>query len=141
MYCLIFVVTNVSFNSVVKSNKAQVITSPETQKPMQCFSEHIVIGSTKVTSNKDLLSELENRFNITLIERDYTPLYSCFSQAGCYLQPDIIVDERTCIILFDPKENMNDECLRELKCVLSSVKLKCSECFLVAMFLEAKESR
>ena len=108
---------------------------------MQCFSEHIVIGSTKVTRNKDLLSELENRFNITLIERDYTPLYNCFSQAEYYLQPDIVVDERTCIILYDHKGNMTEECLRELACVLSSMKLKCSECYLVAMFLEAKESR
>ena len=89
-----------------------------------------------MTQNKDLLCELENRLNVTLIERDYTPVYNMFGLGEYYLQPDIIVDERTCIVLIYGHEIDTHTSMEMLKSVISSMELKYLECYFLLTFLD-----
>ena len=79
--------------------------------------------------------ELENRLNITLIERDYSQLYDMFDKTEYNSQPDVIVDERTCIIIINGEEvkpNTNKERTQNR---ISSMKLKCLECYVILTFI------
>ena len=118
----------------------QTDASIEDDKPMKCFSEHIIIGSRKITENKDLLSEIENRLNLTLIERDYSQFYKTFGEMEFYKQPDIIVDERTSIILLYEHELDGDNCHSKLANMMSSMMLKCLNCYVIAVLFASKNT-
>lgn len=110
-------------------------------KPMKCFSEHIVIGSRKITDNKQLLLELESRLNLTVVERDYSPLYNSLGKVECYWQPDIIVDERTCVVLIHDHEIVIDAKRDVLQRIISSMAIKCLECFIIVTFFDFHSNR
>ncbi|XP_065069792.1 protein shortage in chiasmata 1 ortholog-like [Rhopilema esculentum] len=110
-------------------------------KPMKCFSEHIIIGSRKITENKNLLSEIENRLNLTLIERDYSQFYKTFGEMEFYKQPDIIVDERTSIILLNEHELDGDNFHSKLTSLMSSMMLKCLNCYVIAVLFASKNTQ
>ena len=116
-------------------------TTPDQGKPMKVFSEHIVIGSRKVTQNQDLLYELENKLNIALIERDYSQLYDLGYSTKCCLQPDITVDERTCIIIISSQEIAGNADRQMPQSIFSSMKMKCLECYIILTVLELDVKR
>lgn len=87
-----------------------------------------------ITDNKELLVELENRLNLSIVERDYSILHNHFGKAEYYTQPDIIVDERTCIMLLQCHDNYDAR--RSLQSTILSIKLKCQECYVIVTPLE-----
>ena len=110
--------------------------SLDSRKSLQCFSQHILIGTSKVTENKQLLSELECKFNIVLIQRDYSPLHKKQEELKFLSQPDIVVDERTCIILYTGDQD--DE--RTIDDLILSVQYKCSKCYIIVWYPKALQS-
>ena len=110
-------------------------------KALQSFSQHILIASTKITANKRLLSELENRHNVVLLERDYFAFYNAMHNSPFHLQPDLLVDERTCIILRAlPDLQTNKKCKGFTEALISA-QLKCSTCFVIMVQLEPTSDR
>ncbi|ESO92594.1 hypothetical protein LOTGIDRAFT_162507, partial [Lottia gigantea] len=86
-----------------------------------------VIGSTKLTQHKDILQILESKYNVLVIERDYTTLakYSTKSYA------DIIIDQNQAVILQDLlclKEEMNIEPITRK---LASFSFKYQKCWII----------
>lgn len=78
--------------------------------------------------------ELENRLNITLIERDYSQLDDMFDNTEYYSRPDLIVDERTCIIIINGEEVKANTSKKIAQNRISSMKLKCLECYVILTF-------
>eukprot|EP00794_Sanderia_malayensis_P007892 gene7892-8746_t len=110
-------------------------TTSQSERPLQCFSQHIIIGSTNITANKKLLCELENKFNITIIERDYSSIYKNLQTLKYHRQPDIVVDEQTCILLFNDGHNdTRERSVKQLEEKIASALLKCNQCHVIVCF-------
>ncbi|CAH1243153.1 C9orf84 [Branchiostoma lanceolatum] len=60
--------------------------------------QYTFIGSRRLTANSELLHLLEARHDVLIVERDYSQLKTSTVRTG-QAHPDIIVDERTCMVL------------------------------------------
>ncbi|XP_035698397.1 uncharacterized protein LOC118431368 [Branchiostoma floridae] len=62
--------------------------------------QYTFIGSRRLTANSELLHLLEARHDVLIVERDYSQLKTSADRRE-QAHPDIIVDERTCMVLQD----------------------------------------
>ncbi|XP_071953351.1 uncharacterized protein [Antedon mediterranea] len=84
-----------------------------------------VIGSSAVTSNHHLLQLLEARFNFQVLERDYLTDQSA---STCQSFPDIVIDERTCIILLPSKQLTEENAVDFVINRIVGLSLQCCYC-------------
>ena len=96
--------------------------------------QFIFISSEKITENVDLLHLLETSYNVLIYERRYIDFRTTDSASKISLQPDVLVDERTCIHLQDLLSLAGAEAkntLEELRNMVLSFSLKCQKCYLI----------
>ncbi|KAI8510225.1 DTW domain-containing protein 2 [Branchiostoma belcheri] len=62
--------------------------------------QYTFIGSRRLTANSELLHLLEARHDVLIVERDYSQLKASTARTD-QAHPDVIVDERTCMVLQD----------------------------------------
>ncbi|KAL9950980.1 hypothetical protein ACROYT_G043564 [Oculina patagonica] len=93
--------------------------------------QYIFIGSEKITQNKDLLHLLETSHNVLIYERRNANARPKDSISKMCAQPDVMIDERTCIQL-QHLPSLEDE--REYECLrdtVLSLSLKCQKCCII----------
>ena len=59
-----------------------------------------------------------------------------YGKTECYLQPDIIVDERTCIVIINGHDIQTNEDSTIPWNIIHSMKLKCLKCYVLLAFLD-----
>ena len=98
------------------------------------MEQYIFIGSKNVTSNKQLLHFLESNQSILIYERDYndTTRNSASNLNKMNAQPDLMIDERTCVVLqyickFDEKA------FDDLKNLILSLSFNCKLCYIIVI--------
>ena len=101
--------------------------------------QFIFIGSEKITKNVDLLHLLETRHSVLIYERRYSNLKPRDSLSKMYLQPDLMVDERTCIHVQHLDSVVDEGECEELRDTVLSLSLKCQKCFIIV--LASKQSQ
>lgn len=95
--------------------------------------QFIFIGSEKITGNVDLLHLLESSHSVLIYERRYSNLKLTDSLSKMYLQPDVMVDERTCIHLQHLDSVVDERECEELRDTVLSLSLKCQKCFIILL--------
>lgn len=95
--------------------------------------QYIFIGSKKIVTNTRLLHLLEARHNIMIYERDYSCLVKSTkdSHNKMNLQPHILIDERTCIVISDLPDLRDSTEYEKLKDLVLSLSLKCLTCYVI----------
>ena len=93
--------------------------------------QYIFIGSEKFTHNKDLLHLLETCHNVMIYERRRSKTKSEDSLNKVLLQPDVMIDERTCIHLQHLSSLTDENEYKGLRDVVLSLSLKCHKCHII----------
>ena len=93
--------------------------------------QFIFIGSEKITEKVDLLHLLETSHNVLIYERRYNDPNPRNSQSKMCLQPDLMVDERTCIHLQHLPTLADETELEQLRDTVLSLSLKCHKCYII----------
>ena len=93
--------------------------------------QFIFIGSEKITGNVDLLHLLETSHNVLIYERQYSNPRPRDSLSKMCIQPDVMVDERTCIHLQHLPSLANDGEYERLRDTVMSLSLKCQKCCII----------
>ena len=104
-------------------------TSDTQQKEQQ--DQYIFIGSEKITQNKDLLHLLETSHNVLIYERHNTHAMPKDSLSRMCLQPDVMIDERTCIQLQHLPSLADERAYERLRDTVLSLSLKCLKCCII----------
>ncbi|XP_048587870.1 protein shortage in chiasmata 1 ortholog [Nematostella vectensis] len=97
---------------------------------------YVLIGSTRVTLDGELLHFLESRYNILIYERDYSKMRSCSSLSldKMMLQPDLMIDERTCVVLRPVFGLASSDGYEDLKDLMLSLFLKTQQCYVILYY-------
>ena len=93
--------------------------------------QYIFIGSEKITQNKDLLHLLETSHNVLIYERRNTHAMPKDSLSRMCLQPDLMIDERTCMQLQHLPSFADEREYDRLRDTVLSLSLKCHKCYVV----------
>ena len=93
--------------------------------------QYIFIGSEKFIHNKDLLHLLETCHNVMIYERRRSKTKSEDSLNKVLLQPDVMIDERTCIHLQHLSSLTDENEYKGLRDVVLSMSLKCHKCHII----------
>ena len=93
--------------------------------------QYIFIGSEKITQNKDLLHLLETSHNVLIYERRNTHAIPKDSLSRMCLQPDVMIDERTCIQLQHLPSLADEREYDKLRDTVLSLSLKCHKCCII----------
>lgn len=90
--------------------------------------------SEKITENLDLLQLLETSYNVLIYERRLPDSGARDPLSKTILQPDLMIDERTCIQLQDllPLAGAGAQiAAEELRDTVLALSLKCHKCYII----------
>ena len=93
--------------------------------------QYIFIGSEKITQNKELLHLLETSHNVLIYERRNSNAMPKDSLGKMCLQPDVMIDERTCIQLQHLPSLADEREYEVLRETVLSLSLKCQKCCII----------
>lgn len=120
----------------------------------QMMEQYSFIGSKNVTSNKELLHFLESNQSVLIYERDYNgTTLNCNGTIRDYngttrgsewnlnkmnAQPDLMIDERTCVILQYLCKFDDEKAFDALKNLILSLSFKCKLCYIIVILSVTK---
>lgn len=90
--------------------------------------------SEKITENLDLLQLLETSYNVLIYERRLSDSGARDPLSKTILQPDVMIDERTCIQLQDllPLAGAGAQnAAEELRDTVLALSFKCHKCYII----------
>ena len=93
--------------------------------------QFIFIGSERITENVVLLHLLETNHNVLIYERQYNSPRTRDSLSKMCLQPDVMIDERTCIHLQHLPSLADEGEYERLRDTVLSLSLKCQKCCII----------
>ncbi|XP_052103873.1 uncharacterized protein LOC127737261 isoform X2 [Mytilus californianus] len=118
----------VSFNVKLSSSESSSQQEINIQKSLfRCkeLQQMTILGSSKLTSCGDILPLLETRYNLIVIERNY----SMFD--GTLYFPDIDIDEKACIVLHSLTDMAGENNLEPFLKKIISLSLKYTKCWIL----------
>lgn len=118
------------FLSRAKTNIFLTGSGPQFRK-IQVDDQFIFIGSGKITLHVDLLQLLETKHNVLIYERQYSYPRPRDPLTKMCLQPDIMIDERTCIHLQHLPSLADEDKYEGLRDTVLSLSLKCNKCCVI----------
>jgi len=101
--------------------------------------QYTFLGNEKITQNKDLLHLLETSHNILIYERRNTYAMAKDSLSRMLLQPDVMIDERTCIQLQYLPSLAEEREYEELRDTVLSLSLKSQKCCVIMYSIKQPE--
>ncbi|XP_064626577.1 protein shortage in chiasmata 1 ortholog-like [Lineus longissimus] len=117
----------------LKTVKGETLTTicPEKGLEKAAVSQHqfTFIGSEMVTANTELLHHLEAKCNITIIERMYSQVST--STGHKFHHADLVVDERTCIVLQNVSNLVEVHQMEPLVEKIIALSLKYEKCWVI----------
>ena len=90
--------------------------------------------SEKITENLDLLQLLETSYNVLIYERRLSDSGARDPLSKTILQPDVMIDERTCIQLQDLLALAGagaQNAAEKLRDTVLALSLKCHKCYII----------
>jgi hypothetical protein len=106
----------------------QGITELDKEANERIRQQMVFIGAKKVVEDRDLLQLLEARYNVIIVERNFSELEDAAVRQHF---PDAIVDERTCIILLPESDlNVNSD-VKALRHRVTALSFKYDTCWIV----------
>ncbi|MPC42110.1 uncharacterized protein E2C01_035724 [Portunus trituberculatus] len=96
-----------------------------------------VVASTSVTANNELHYILTSIFNINLVERNPRDV---IIEEGRQGWTDLLLDERTCVLLRPLATLRSDAHLNELTCQLVLLSLQCTTCYIILYAQQSNSS-
>ena len=120
--------TDQSTHSVIDKDVA-VLPSSQSSTP----SNHYILCSQQITSNKRLLVLMEQHYQMAVISHSYDVLKGLYNKAHqnkFHMQPDILIDERTGVFLLDFMSLVEAE-LVKVKDKALSCCMKLTKCYII----------
>ena len=90
----------------------------------------------------ELLQPLESRYNVLIYERDYGGVSSSSKEASLskmMQQPDLTIDERTCVVLQGLAELGTEGVFDKLKDTVLAMSLKFQRCYVILRSAKTSE--
>ncbi|CAH1775973.1 unnamed protein product [Owenia fusiformis] len=132
--CLRQNIRHIGFKTIRQLDKSESLNVllPSSPAESKTREQYMFIGTPVITENTDLLQLLEARHDIIIVERDFNNMRIKQTDVTCHLHfADILIDERTCVILVT-MENLNDgPKLEKLVARVNALRLKFTTCFLI----------
>ncbi|CAG2207472.1 unnamed protein product [Mytilus edulis] len=112
-----------------ESSSQQEVNIQKTLSRCKELQQTTILGSSKLTSCGDILPLLETRYNLIVIERNY----SMFD--GTLYFPDIDIDEKACIVLHSLTDMADVNNLEPFVKKIISLSLKYTKCWILLLNL------